>query len=126
MGTFRTPLELAADPGERFEAIEALVDTGATYTVAPAPLPRRMGVEPTLRRRFALADGSTAEWEMGIAHVRINDETLPSPIVFGEEDAQPLLGAVTLEEFGLGVDPVGRRLAPVAARLPGFQPPERA
>jgi hypothetical protein len=33
-------------------------------------------------------------------------------------DASPgLLGAVTLEEFGLGVDPVGKRLIPVKSYL---------
>ena len=126
MGTFQTPIELAANPDEPFEAIDALVDTGATYTVAPAPLLRRIGVEPIVRRQFALADGSTTEWDMGIAHVRLRGETLPSLVVFGEDDAEPLLGAVTLEEFGLGVDPVGRRLVPVVAYRAGYWPPGRA
>jgi hypothetical protein len=33
------------------------------------------------------------------------------------EDAPKLLGAQTLETFGLGVDPLGRRLVPVDAYL---------
>ena len=43
-------------------------------------------------------------------------------VVFGDEDAEPLLGAVTLEEFGLGVDPVRRRLVPVDGYLVGLRP----
>lgn len=125
MGTFRVAIGLAADAEGPFEDIEALVDTGATYTLAPAPLLGRMGVEPTLRRRFALADGSSAEWDMGVAHVRLRGETLPTPVVFGGEGVEPLLGAVTLEEFGLGVDPVARELVPVVAYLAGFRRPER-
>jgi hypothetical protein len=34
-----------------------------------------------------------------------------------DEDATRLLGAQTLETFGLGVDPLGRRLVPVDAYL---------
>ena len=36
---------------------------------------------------------------------------------FGDEDARPLIGAVTLEIFLLGVDPVGGCLMPVAGFL---------
>ena len=38
-------------------------------------------------------------------------------VVFGEDGGPLLLGAVTLEEFGLGVDPVGRKLVPVPGLL---------
>ena len=33
----------------------------------------------------------------------------------GDEDARPLLGAVTLEILSLGIDPVNQRLVPVDA-----------
>ena len=39
------------------------------------------------------------------------------PVVFAEEGSEPLLGAVTLEMFLLGVDPVRQRLVPVRALL---------
>ena len=42
-------------------------------------------------------------------------------VVFGDDGAEPLLGAVTMEEFGLGVDPVRRRLAPVDGYLVGLR-----
>ena len=38
-----------------------------------------------------------------------------SPVVFRDEGAQPLLGAVTLGIFSLGIDPVNERLIPVDA-----------
>lgn len=38
-------------------------------------------------------------------------------VVFQEEGAQPLLGAVTLEIFGLGIDRVNGRLIPVDALM---------
>ena len=117
MGTFRTAIGLAAGADGPFEEIAAPADTGATCALAP--LLRRLGVEPTLRRRFTLADR-----EMDVAQARLRGETLPTPVVFGGEDAEPLPGAVTLDEFGLGVDPVARELVPVVAHLAGFRRPE--
>ena len=126
MGTFRTPIELAAAPDEPFEVIDALVDTGATYTLVPSPILKRLGVEPAVSRRFAIADGNSIERDLGVALIRLNGETLPSLVVFGDDNAGALLGAVTLEQFALGVDPVGQRLAPVTSYLVGFWPPEDA
>lgn len=40
-----------------------------------------------------------------------------SPVAFRDEESLPLLGAVTLEILGLGIDPVNRRLIPVDALL---------
>lgn len=40
-----------------------------------------------------------------------------SPVVFRDEESLPLLGGVTLEILGLGIDPVNRRLISVDALL---------
>ena len=40
-----------------------------------------------------------------------------SQVVFWDKGAQPLLDAVTLEIFSLGIDPVNRKLIPVDAFL---------
>jgi hypothetical protein len=37
----------------------------------------------------------------------------PTYVVFGESGSPPAIGAVTLEAFLLGVDPVAHRLVPV-------------
>ena len=122
MGTFHETIGLATRPGGPPEEIAALVDTGATYTLVPAPILRRLGVEPIRRQTFLIADGSRVEREVGWLLVRIGGEESPTVVVFGDEDAEPLLGAVTLEEFGLGVDPVRRRLVPVDGYLVGLRP----
>jgi hypothetical protein len=44
-------------------------------------------------------------------------QVLPTIVIFGDPGSEALLGAVTLEEFSLGVDPVEKRLAPVVALL---------
>lgn len=116
MSTFFHTLEVAASPAGPFEPVEALVDTGATYTWLPASLLSRLGLQPAFRRRFTLADGRSIERDVGQAAVRIDGQALFTVCIFGDEGSTPLLGAVTLEEFGLAVDPVNKRLIPV----PGF------
>ena len=121
-GAFRAAIGLATEPDGPSEAITALVDTGATYTLVPAPILRRLGVEPISRQTFRVADGSRVEQEIGWLLVRIDGEERPTVVVFGDDGAEPLLGAVTMEEFGLGVDPVRRRLGPVDGYLVGLRP----
>jgi clan AA aspartic protease len=113
MGTFRVQIEIGDPQGQRFESVEALVDTGATNTAFPASQLRGLGVSPHRRAIFELADGRQTELEIGRTWVRVNGELEQTQVVFTEEGSEPVLGAVTLEEFGLAVDPVRRRLVPV-------------
>ena len=115
MGTFFAAVQVGDTSGKRFEAVEALVDTGATYTMLPASLLRSLGVSPIESQSFRLADGSRIELDVGDALIQIDGRVRGSPIVFSGEGTNPILGAVTLEIFGLGVDPISQRLVPVDA-----------
>ena len=115
MGTFRVSVEIGDPAGERFETVEALVDTGATYTTLPAPMLMRLGVTPHTRDTFELADGGTAVWDIGRTWVRVAGRTELTLVVFGDPHAAPVLGAYTLEGVRLAADPVRRRLVPVPA-----------
>jgi predicted aspartyl protease len=57
------------------------------------------------------------EHEIGQTRVRLEGTAYIVPVVFGEEETQPLLGMVTLEIFRLGIDPVSERLTPVPGLL---------
>jgi clan AA aspartic protease len=122
MGTFRVPVEIGDPAGSTFEEVQALVDTGATYTSVPAPLLRRLGVTPYDRLMFLQADGNTFEREIGETKVRINGKTVTTIVIFAEEEAPCLLGAYTLEGLLLAPDPVNRRLVPVPGYLVSFWP----
>ena len=117
MGTFLIPLQVGDPSGDRFETVEAMVDSGATYTVLPASLLERLGVVAHATRHFVLADGKRVGRRFGRTWIRLGDKKDVSPVVFWDEDALPLLGAVTLEIFSLGIDPVNRRLIPVDALM---------
>ena len=112
MGTFNWPIRISSMDGQRTRDIEATVDTGAAYTTLPTPLLRELGVPPIGKRRLLLADGRRIEMNIGRAWVTIDGESEVTVVVFGGDNAPPLLGAYTLEGLGLAVDPLGQRLIP--------------
>ena len=113
MGTFVVQLEVADPEGRHFETIDAMVDSGATCTTLPTAILERLSVVPHSVRRFVLADGSRVERGFGRTWMRLDGSEDISPVVFWDDGVQPLLGAVTLENFSLGIDPVNERLIPV-------------
>ena len=117
MGTFSVPMEVGTLDGQSYETIEALVDTGASYTVAPAGLLNRLGITPREHIEFELADGRIIELGIGEARVRIDGRDAVTLVVFGEEGVSPLLGAYTLEGVRLAVDPLRQLLVPTRALL---------
>lgn len=117
MGAFRVSIEIGDPQGQRFQALEALVDTGATYTWVPRSILEGLGHQPLRRRPFILADGREVQYGMSWVPIRINGQTEQTLVIFGGEGTQPLLGVVTLEEFGLGVDAVNQRLVPTPGLL---------
>ena len=98
--------------GQLSKDVEVTVDTGAAYTTLPAPMLHELGVEPLDRRRFLLADGRRTWMDIGEARATIYGKSVTTLVVFGEDDAPPLLGAYTLEGLALAVDPVEQRLVP--------------
>ncbi|MFN2572412.1 MAG: aspartyl protease family protein [Gemmatimonadales bacterium] len=117
MGTFRVSIQLASVRRERFEVMEALVDTGASYSWIPRDVLERLGARPDEDRVFVLADGREVRYPIAWVRVKIGERIQPTLAVFGDSGTEPILGAFTLEGFGLGVDPVNRRLIPVPALL---------
>ncbi|MBI2855387.1 MAG: retroviral-like aspartic protease family protein [Chloroflexi bacterium] len=119
MGTFQHRIEAGDPQGQRYEEVEALVDTGASHTVIPAAMLRRLGVQPTERWPFRLPDDSLVERDVGQTWIRIDGASVITLVVFGEEGVTPLLGGYTLEGLRLGVDAVNERLVPTPGLLMG-------
>ena len=117
MSVFRVTIEVQDAKGDGFEPLEALVDTGATWTWIPRDILARLGYTPTLKRSLRTADNRIIERDAGWIHLRIGQETSPSLCIFGDEGSEILLGAFTLEGFSLAPDPVNERLVPVVGLL---------
>lgn len=117
MGTTHVTVQVRdlACTGRPFEA-EFLVDAGSLHCLAPASQLRAAGVAPEGRQVYDLANGAPVEYEYGFARVSfLGDETV-THVIFGAEDAEPLLGVVALENTGVIVDPANRTLR----RLPAM------
>jgi clan AA aspartic protease len=117
MGTFRVTVDIGDLAGERWVRVEALVDTGASHTLLPAPLLDGLGISRAERWPFERADGRVAEHDIGHALVRWNGKQVATIVVFGDEGVEPVLGAYTLEGLRLAPDPVRQRLIPVPGLL---------
>ena len=113
MGTFTHNITLLATSGDARESVEALVDTGATFTSVPASLLERLGVQAEGVVRLELANGQIEERPIGPVKVELDGRQRTVSCVFGEPGEPPVMGATTLEVFLLSVDPVGRKLVPV-------------
>jgi predicted aspartyl protease len=117
MGIFNVELEIGDPEGRNYRVVEAMADSGATYTTLPESLLRGLGVESRSNRTFILADGSRIRRGFGQTWIRLEGEENISPVIFWDDEALPLLGAVTLEIFSLGIDPVNGRLIPLDSFL---------
>ncbi len=113
MGTFSVDLDIGDAQGEVWETIQALVDTGSSYTWIPRRLLERLDVRPQFQREFESADGRVVQGDLAVTMVRWDDETMPTLVVFAGDGDAVLLGAYTMEGFSLAPDPVNRRLVRV-------------
>ena len=113
MGTFNVDLEVGDSEGRHWERVEALVDTGASYTGVAKDVLERLGVEPEFQLEFETADGRVIERDVAQTQARLNGQQRTTIVVFGDEGSRAMLGAYTMEGFAVAPDPVNRRLVHV-------------
>ena len=112
MGTFFHPMRLIGPNGREVD-LDALVDTGASFSSVPGDLLRELGATPVRRVRLRLANGQSHLQDLGEVRADINGDEVTTLVIFGEEGSPPAIGAYTLEGLALGVDPVEARLVPM-------------
>jgi len=115
MGNFTVPVEVFSEDGLRSTVLDAVVDTGATYTCLPETLLRDLGIVPVRRVESELADGSVSQDDLGVARLKVQDIEVVTYVSFSTESAPVLLGAIAMETALLVVDPVRKRLVPTRA-----------
>ena len=75
----------------------------------PGSLLQELGIEPVETRVSRIADGSRLELQTAWAKFSAEGRNAVARVSFGPEGTF-LLGATTLEDMGLAVDPVDQRL----------------
>jgi clan AA aspartic protease len=117
MGTFTVSIQVGGPSGGEFRPVDALVDTGASHSMLPRNLLTTLGVVVIEQVAFNLADERTVEYDVGEARIRLDGRERTTLVIFGPDDAAPLLGATTLQLFNMAVDTVGERLFSVPGLL---------
>ena len=117
MGIFPVPIEIGSPDGSSYETVEALVDTGASFSTVPRGVLERLGVTPHDQIPFILADSTRIYRDVGRTWIRVNNKSEPSLVVFGETESEALLGSHTLQGLLLAVDTPNERLVTVPGML---------
>ena len=102
--------------------VRFLVDSGALYSVLPQSEWRALGLQPERELDFVLADGTTLTRGISECIFELDERRATSPVILGETEDQPLLGAVTLETLGLMLNPLNRTLQPMRMAPAGSLP----
>jgi clan AA aspartic protease len=105
-----TTILRASEKARKKYSAEFLVDTGATDILAPAGELRKAGIKPRGRMAYELIDGRTEEFDFGLAEIEFLGELTSGRVIFGPDNAEPLLGVTALESVGISVDPITRTL----------------
>lgn len=116
METIVVTIGIGDTQGQRFENLEVVVDSGATFTTVPRTLLERLGVPVERSVQSELTDGSMAPVDVGRTIIRLKGKEFPTPVIFGDPAEPSSLGVIALGEALLAVDPVASYLTPVNLR----------
>jgi clan AA aspartic protease len=100
----------ASEKARKKYAADSLVYTGTTDSLAPAKELKKAGIKPRGRMAYELADGRTVEYDFGLVEIEFMGELTSGRVIFGPDNAEPLLGVTALESVGILVDPTTRTL----------------
>lgn len=103
--TVRNP----AQPERMYEDL-FLVDTGAIDCLVPGKYLKEIGLSPRGKRTYELADGTEVKMDIAVAMIEFMGEMVGTTVIFGADDAEPILGGTALESAGIEVDPRTQRL----------------
>ena len=92
MGRVDITIGVGDPQGNRFEELEVIVDTGATFTKLPRELLERLGVPVERSVRAELADGRNVMVDVGRTMIRLEGQEFPTPVIFAEQGAAPAAG----------------------------------
>jgi clan AA aspartic protease len=110
--TVRNP----AAPRKTWEGL-FLVDTVSYDSLVPGKFLKQIGLKPKSKRTYELADGTEVRMDCTTGDLEFMGEIVGGTIIFGPDDAEPILGVTALESVGIEVDPRNQSLK----RLPAVR-----
>ena len=121
MGVFRVPVKvrnwqnryLPSDRQGKEIECEALVDSGAAEFALPVELLELLRLEYLSEVRVYTADAGVHDFRVfGIAELEVQGRVCQVRVIELPHGAEPLLGAVPLEEMDWHISPAEKRLVP--------------
>jgi len=104
-------------PTGKSRQVQFLIDSGAGYSLLPNDVWQNIELRRKRTVSFTLADGTMIERDVSECHVALAGEDGHTPVILGQPGDDALLGAVTLENLGLVLDPFRRTLQAMKLRL---------
>ena len=98
-----------AVPGKSWEGL-FLVDTGSIDCLVPGRHLEAAGFNREATRTYELADGSEISLDITTGKLEFMGDIVGATLIFGPDDAEPLLGLTALESAGIEVDPRTQQL----------------
>ena len=95
------------------DEVDLLVDSGAIFTSIPRSTLEKLELKPIDREKLKVYGGAIVERDLGWAMIEYGGKRRVVPVIFGEAEDTPVLGATSLESLGYQIDPVTRKLKPV-------------
>lgn len=95
---------------------EFLVDIRAIDCLAPASALQQAGIAVEGWDVYEMANGEVLNYPYGFSRLSFMGSKTVAQIIFGPEDAEPILGMAALENAGIGIDPVTRTLKRMTAK----------
>lgn len=117
MGAFFQSVTLFGPERRTLEQFDALVDTGATYSLIPEDRLSACGLTATDSMEFTTADSRTITLPIGQAEIGVEGRSTITWVIFAVTGTVPLLGAYALEGLQFAADPCNRRLVPMQGFL---------
>ena len=104
----------------RYAEVEAVVDSGSTFSQIPQELADQLGLSQAGSRTLRLADGRAVEQPLANMLVALpgTGDLGATRAVIGGPSAAIILGAHALDALGVGVDTEGERLIPKVGYMP--------
>ncbi|MDI6794482.1 MAG: retroviral-like aspartic protease family protein [bacterium] len=121
MGVFKVPIQvrnwqnrfLPEELQGQDVSCDALVDSGAAELSLPANLVEQLKLEELGTIRAYTADGAEHEYRiMGMTEVEVQGRICQVRVIEIPRGAEPLLGAVPLEEMDWHISPMEKKLMP--------------
>lgn len=84
--------------------------------MAPASELTRIAVQSVGRTVYEPANGTVQEYPFGLVEIKFMGQVTAGRVIFGPDNAEPILGVTALESLGITIDPTSRTLK----RLPAI------